>query len=302
MKVQLINNQKAGSNDRDHQRLILALQEAGFQVQLLPMDGNAEPTCCNLVVLCGGDGTVGKAIRRFYPTLAAEAIPVTIVATGTANNIATSFGLDPEFEAKIKQWGKRETELDEQCQPFAVGELHDGCEPALFLESVGFGLLTRLIEFGDEQKAQGNSADDPREEVRMRRQDLLSLLPEAPACRYRIEVDGHDLSGDYLMVEVMNIPRIGPSLPFSPDSDPGDDQLEVLLIAPTEKTALAEFVNATLAAGQAVAPPFVRARGRQIKITGPASDLHIDDQRYTGRGETTLRLRTLAPPLRLLTY
>ena len=51
-----------------------------------------------------------------------------------------------------------------------------------------------------------------------------------PAHELQITLDGEDLSGEYILLEVMNIQHIGPSLHLAPDANPGDGLLDVVLV------------------------------------------------------------------------
>ena len=48
---------------------------------------------------------------------------------------------------------------------------------------------------------------------------LKERLGNWPAKELEITLDGKDLSGEYIMLEVMNIQHIGPSLHFAPEAD-----------------------------------------------------------------------------------
>ena len=77
-----------------------------------------------------------------------------------------------------------------------------------------------------------NEEDPPPSESRAERIEgclnwVRERLWDYPAKRVEITLDGKDFSGEYILVEVMNIQYIGPSLHLAPSADPGDGQLEV---------------------------------------------------------------------------
>ena len=104
------------------------------------------------------------------------------------------------------------------------------------------------------------------------------------ACRYEIVVDGRDLSGDYVIVEAMNIPSIGPRLTLASGARSDDGQLELVLIGPDD----VERVAASIEKGAAGADLPVRCeRVRRVEIRWPESDGHVDDRPWPERAEGT---------------
>ena len=82
-------------------------------------------------------------------------------------------------------------------------------------------------------------------------------------------LDGTDLSGEYLLVEAMNIPLVGPNVPLAPGADCSDDLLDLVLVTERERSALQEYLRARL--GGAAAPLELPVRrGRRVDAPGLA--------------------------------
>jgi hypothetical protein len=118
---------------------------------------------------------------------------------------------------------------------------------------------------------------------------LLRRIVTERAPRFRrLELDGSDLSGDYLLVEVMNMPLVGPNIPLAPRADYGDEQLEVVTVGEREREVLAEYVRARLSGG--AAPPELTARrATRVAMRASPGELHVDDEVWhpeqpTGKG------------------
>jgi diacylglycerol kinase family enzyme len=89
---------------------------------------------------------------------------------------------------------------------------------------------------------------------------------------YEIDVDGRDCSGDYVLVEAVNVPFIGPQLKLSPRSDPGDGALELILAGAGDRAALVE-----LARTGELGPSVLRCeRGSKIRVVAIDGVMHRD--------------------------
>ena len=90
MVVTLIHNPKAGDQDESGKSLRKLLEGAGYEVRYhsAKEDGwkQALKKDADLVAIAGGDGTVGRVARR----MAGRGIPLAVLPSGTANNIARS--------------------------------------------------------------------------------------------------------------------------------------------------------------------------------------------------------------------
>jgi diacylglycerol kinase family enzyme len=213
---------------------------------------------CELVVIAGGDGTVGKAACE----LAGWQIPISIVPLGTANNTALALELTPRVKQLAKSWHQAAP------TPFDLGILNDGSLRSRFSDAVGWGVFAETIV---EAKRQG-PAPSVRRTLRRDRKIFQRLAEELPTRHYTIEVDGRDYSGDYVLVEVMNIGLLGPRLLLSPQSVPGDGLFELVLVTDAQRRALRD------AAQDGAAPWELLPAARATRVRIEASDalLHKD--------------------------
>src|SRR4051812_4285973 len=107
MRVTLIHNPYAGSGGPSKDGLLWALAAAGHDVGYRPADAPGTMAAphdpgfaAELVVVAGGDGTVGKIVKR----LAGRRIPIAVLPAGTANNIATALGAGSDLRAQAARW------------------------------------------------------------------------------------------------------------------------------------------------------------------------------------------------------
>jgi hypothetical protein len=103
------------------------------------------------------------------------------------------------------------------------------------------------------------------------RAKLERLVRTLPLTRWRIELDGQDLSGDYLLVEAMNMPCAGPNLCVAERGDPGDGHLEVVLAGESEREALCAAARPA-ELGSVLLP----LRGQRLTLWCRRKELHVD--------------------------
>ncbi len=296
MRVTLIHNTTAG--DGEHSReWLLGLLAGRHDARYLSMDnddwrdGLAAPA--DLVVVAGGDGTVASA----FTALAGRGTPAAVVPLGSANNIARTLGVadvDPAWLARADEGVRR---------PFDIGRVTSSLGEAPLVESLGGGIFADLLH-----RAEADPHDPDGEEKREHGLRLLrDAIAEAPSLRWGLTLDGRDLSGDLLAVQVMNIREIGPNLPLAADADPGDGLLDVVVVRPEHRGALRALVDAA-AERRVVASSLPVARGRRLDARLPAGcRVHVDDDPWPTAdplerdGDASIavapaRLEVLVPP------
>lgn len=265
MRVALLHNAASGSEDHTDEELTEEIRRAGHEVTHVSSTATdllsaVKHGSCDLVVIAGGDGTVSRAACQ----LAGLRIPLSILPLGTANNTAVSLMMPAEALALARGWHSA-TRV-----PFDLAVLDDGEQQQRFAEATGWGVFPSSIV---EAKRQSNAGDVGRTLLR-NRQLFHAHAQQVQPRAYEIEVDGKDHSGDYLLVEVVNVPLIGPRLPLSPDSDPSDGFLEVVVAGERERGELERLATTPDEAPSALGV----FRGSSIRITTDAALLHIDGQ------------------------
>lgn len=265
MRVALLHNTSAGSEDHTDEELIDLIRSAGGKVvhvasRLAQLTELLHEQDFDLVVVAGGDGTVGRTACA----LSGWGIPLAILALGTANNTARSLDLPMRLKKVAKSWVKGDK------VPFDLGLLDDGAQRTRFAECVGWGVFTQTIVAAKHRDSDGGGS--VRQTLRRDRKLFRELVRKLEPRPYKIEVDGRDCSGDYVLVEVMNIPLLGPQLPLSPSSNPSDGQVEVVLVGDSQRAALERVAKSGLpdASGYRV------ERGRHVRVEANDALLHRD--------------------------
>lgn len=300
MRVTLIHNPGAGSTGaHDAARLIALLTKEGHEVryQSSKEEGwkRALEEPADLVAVAGGDGIVARVAKR----LAGGAVPVAPLPAGTANNISRTLRLAGRpYEELVRGWDEgRIIKMDVGIATGPWGERK-------VMEGLGAGLFAASIARAD---GSGTLAELPHADAKVSYmlQLLRELLDHSAPVAVHGEVDGEDVSGEYLLFEAMIIPYIGPNLFLAPDSRPGDGCFELVLVRETERDRLREYL-AHWQNGKARVPVLPSRHGRHLRIAWSGFQLHIDDKRWpkkgapAGSGAVELRLegqttRFLAP-------
>jgi diacylglycerol kinase family enzyme len=269
MRVLLMSNPSAGENGFDARDLTKLLESEGHAViaQSVKEDGweDALSHDVDLVVAAGGDGTVAKVFKK----LAGREKVATILPIGSANNIATSLGYEEDDQRRlVRDWPRAER------RRFDIGSLRGDTGSLAFVESAGGGVFAEMLVRADEI----DSTPGGEAKVNLGLRLLLEIVTETPALEWTIQVDGVDVSGEFLAVEAMNTGLLGPNVPLAPAADSSDRMLDLMLVRTDDRAALAAHAKARLE--QRSPPPLeidVR-RGRQIMLQpSPPTALHYDD-------------------------
>ena len=171
-----------------------------------------------MIVVAGGDGTIGWVVRR----LADTKHPVGILSLGTFNNFAKSLHLPTTVDAAIRVIKKG------KLRPITLGRLNG----KVFLEAAAIGLFGETIAAGESAKdrAFGSFADD------------LKHVMEARPFTYELTGDIRG-SGSCMSLVFTNTTSIGSQMPVS-DKTPEDPYLELSVHAGASRTDILKRVLA----------------------------------------------------------
>src|SRR5204863_8751497 len=193
-------------------------------------------------------------------------LPMAILPLGTANNLARSLGFTKSVEEILQSLhcGKG--------QPFDVGVARGSSRSEYFLEAAGGGLFADYFP-----AAEANEKKDASPEEELTAQ--LSLLRELslcyPARKWRISIDGKDISGRYILWGVMNIRSAGPALHLAPKAKTHDGQLDFVAVREHERKAFIKHVDAHLAGRKERGSPAPR-KFRKLIIHSSTGAMHLD--------------------------
>jgi diacylglycerol kinase family enzyme len=269
VRVTLFHNPSAGDAPLTADQLQTILSDAGYQVRYQStkddLSGALEDVG-DLAVVAGGDGTVATVARA----LADTDIPLAVLPLGTANNIGKALGVFGDVRDIVAGWA------DAPRVAIDIGVVRGPFGERRFIEAVGVGVLAELIRRGrdevDDASAIVHRATD-------RALQLLSgILRGAQATDIQVELDGDDLSGSYIGIEVMNVGFAGPNIPLAAQADPADGELDLVLLREDDRQRLLEYTVSRVESASALMPRLDVRRGRRVRLVPPAGwSTHVDD-------------------------
>jgi diacylglycerol kinase (ATP) len=273
MKVTLIHNPGAGDDDQPSGEQILQLiRQAGHKVKYESMKEKTWKKALkkpgDIVAVAGGDGTIGKVARR----LMGDRIPIAVLPMGTANNIANTLKLTGRtFEDLIDGWpGAR-------CVNFDAGTAKGPWGSRTFIEGFGIGLFAEtMFQIENGQHLHPPQTEDPEQEIKAVLKVLKKKLSKYPSKELTVRLDGQELSGDYLLLEALNIRSIGPNLDLVSRAAFNDGLLDVAFVTKKEKPKLAKYLSDRLKRKRSRTGLTVR-QGRHLQVEWLSSPVHIDD-------------------------
>ena len=268
MRITLIHNPGAGRQGaEDAEKLQRFLADHGYDVRYQSSKDDdwksALKKPAEMIVVAGGDGTVAKVTRR----MVGRGVPVGLLPSGTANNIARTLGLlDRPFEELVRGWQRgRRQKLDVGVAKGPWGERY-------FVEGVGAGVFASLLANPSRKPIKGriNAVEKALERLR-------SHAAECEPVELYARLDGKDISGRYLMLEALNLRYVGPNLHLASDSQPGDGHFDVILVTEAERDRLLYYFEHWQENRERLAVlPTLRGRHFELEWTG--YPLHIDDK------------------------
>lgn len=279
MRVSLLYNETAGEGIpldlireaiARHGHELVRVFEKDSEIEALVAEGP------ELVVAAGGDGTIAIAARF----LAGRGIPLAILPLGTANNIAKSLRIGGSLEQTIGGWRKASR------HPLDLGIAQGDWGNRRFVEAVGGGLIPGGIVHAKLHAARDQELPTSRISEAVRRYgQVLSRLEPAP---WTIDVDGVRTTGDFLLVEVLNIRSIGPNLVLAPEADPSDGVFSVVMAGEEHREELVRYLESRLE-DREHAPSLFSKSGQHITLQG-ATDVHVDDRILPSSGTLSIHV------------
>jgi diacylglycerol kinase family enzyme len=267
----VFHNPNSGTKGFDKDSLLAAIKLANIDGEYVSTKSDdfekALGRKADLFVAAGGDGTIRKIIMAAQ----GRKIPIAILPLGTANNVARSLGISGTPQELAETWDM------EHVIPFDLGIARGSWGTTTFIESFGVGLFPHyLVSAAEEEKREG------AENLLRGRKLLQRVLKRAEPVALEMSLDGKPVNGEFLGIEVLNIPFTGPGLPLGERADVTDRKLDVVYFDAKAKRALAKWLDAPLDSP----PPFVSRRASEVKITWREVAHRIDDKAFTNE-ETT---------------
>ena len=230
----LISNAEAGTTDSENVEKALSVLRSSADVEVCAtsnpgeLDGVLHRRGSRRVVVAGGDGSLHAVVAALHRRNELGDVVLGLIPLGTGNDFARGAGipLDPEEAARVVVKGdSRDLDLIVDCVgSVVVNNVHIGVGAQASRKAHKWkGRLGRL--------GYGVGA-------------LLAAV-NPPFVRLRIEADGEeiaDFAHPILMVAVGNGPTVGGGAEITPEADPGDGKMDLMVsfaIGPVARVAYA---------------------------------------------------------------
>ena len=292
--AKLVHNPTAGEGEHTAEELLALIEKAGYTCSYSSTKEEGWDKMkedMDLVIVAGGDGTVRKiADRLLHRKRIDKPFPIALLPYGTANNIATTLGLDKKPDEIISNWDLKNR------KPFDIGKIYGLKKASFFLESFGFGVFPELI---DTMRKHDDVIDSPEEKIEKALKELTKIVETYPGRHTRLIMDGEELEGNYLLCEIMNTRSVGPNLVLSPAADPGDGEFEVVLVSDEQRDLLAAYVENRIKGNERDVSFTVR-KARNITIFRDGSLFHSDDELIETKRPKEIRIELFSAALEFL--
>jgi len=287
MRILLVHNPKAGSGKHQGEDLVKALKRAGhtaiYQSSTARGISKALKKKVNLVLVGGGDGTVGK-IACCLVSMKSK-VPLSVLPLGTANNFARSLGFCLSQEELIERLRGGE------CETFDVGLARGLWGERYFFEGASAGLFADYLQ-APKETAQGERRASKTDEMRHHVCELHRRLQNYRAREWEMNLDGDDVSGRYLLWHAMNLRSVGPVLTLARDAKTNNGAFDFVGAREEDRSVLLDYFEAR-AAGKRRKLPLSVKRFRRMWLRDKKSPLHFDDDVWSGKKERRARPREI---------
>ena len=235
----MITNEGAGTSDEERLRLALAVLDGHCSVEVVAtsnpgeLDGVLHRAGSRRIVVAGGDGSMHAVVAALHRRNDLADAVVGLIPLGTGNDFARCMDipLDPEEAARVLLEGEvRPVDL-------MVDELG-----GVVVNNVHVGASAQASRRGHRWKERLGSIGVGKVNLGKLGYPIGALQAAfmPPQLRLRIEVDGHvvcDVDEPVLMVAVGNGTSVGGGAELTPDADPENGTVDVMISRSTSMGA-----------------------------------------------------------------
>lgn len=266
----LITNSDAGTADQEAVDAAVAVLREGAEVEVSAtsspdeLDEVLAGAGDRTIVVVGGDGSMHAVVQALYARGELAGRTLALVPLGTGNDFARTLDLplEPEEAARVVLSGTpRPTDL-------VVDE-----EERVTVNSVHLGAGAEAGKRGARWKARLGKIGYPI--------GALETALNPPSLRVRVEVDDEvvvDVDQPVLMVAVGNGASVGGGTELTPDAEPHDGEVDVLIASPAGPLArLGYLLRLPFARHEQHADVRI-LRGRTVRVSGTPFDCNSDGE------------------------
>lgn len=275
-KTLLLHNQGAGDEDYFKSELVQAIERKGFSCTYFSIKKDdswkEEINQADFIIVAGGDGTIRRFVKELMKRRRHERrIPLAILPMGTANNLSRSLNFKSELNIAdhTRNW------KNNHLISFDVGEIQNADRADYFLEGAGYGLFPDLIHKMDSTDL--SHLKDAEDQLKFALKEFHRIVLTAKAAPFQIKANDQLIEGKALLLEVMNIPSVGPNLVLAPKAQTDDGLFDIVVVQEEQRKEFANFIK-KLIDGEEVSWKFTKIKTQHLTVDCKSEYMHIDDQ------------------------
>lgn len=292
----VITNADAGTADEMNLATALEVLRAKASVEVCAtsnpgeLDGVLHRAGSRRIVVAGGDGSLHAVVAALHRRQELSRSVLGLLPLGTGNDFARGVGipLDVEEAARVVLEGTprpMDLVVDE------VGEI--------VVNSVHVGAGANASRRGQRWKDRLHSVGVGKANLGKLGYPIGALLTawNPPIIRVRIEVDGRcvtDLDQPILMAAVGNGTSVGGGAELTPEADPGDGQVDVMISRSTGPVARLAYAARLGNASHHERDDVTYLRGSTVSVSGGPFWCSADGEIYGPERQRTWRVETAA--------
>ena len=292
----VITNSDAGTADQENLELALAVLREAASVEVAAtrnpgeLDGVLHRAGSRRIVVAGGDGSLHAVVAALHKRNELTGKTLALLPLGTGNDFArgTDIPLEIEEAARLVLTGEaRPVDLivDE------TGEI--------VVNNVHVGASAQASRKGHTWKYRLGSIGIGKVNLGKLGYPVGALLAAAnpPSHRLRIEIDGqvvNDVDRPVLMVAIGNGTSVGGGTELTPEADPEDGMVDVMISRAVSPLAKVTYVAQLRKGDHHERDDVLYLRGREVSVSGEEFWVSADGEIYGPERSRTWRLERAA--------
>ncbi len=302
--ILVITNSLAGTSDQEtlDRALTILRESASVEVAATSnpgeLDGVLHRAGSRMIVVAGGDGSLHAVIAALHKRNELAGKTLALLPLGTGNDFArgTDIPLDIDEAARLV--------LSGEPRPVALILDETGC---VVVNNVHVGAGAQASRRGHRWKSRLGSIGVGRVNLGKLGYPIGALLSsfQPPSQRLRVEVDGvvvNDLDQPVMMVAVGNGANVGGGTPLTPDADPEDQTLDVMISRAVTPGAKLDYLAKLRKGAHPERDDVLYVRGHEVSVSGEEFFVSADGEIYGPERSRTWRVdpdayRMVLPPM-----
>lgn len=292
----VITNAEAGTSDQETLDRALAILRAEASVEVAAtsnpgeLDGVLHRAGSRRIVVAGGDGSLHAVVAALHKRHELEGRTLALLPLGTGNDFArgTDIPLDIEEAARLVVEG----------EPRPVDLIVDETG-SIVVNNVHLGTGAQASRKAHKWKGRLGSIGVGKVNIGKLGYPIGAMLAafHPPSRRLRVEVDGvvvNDVDQPLLMVAIGNGANVGGGTEVTPDADPENGWLDVMISRAVSPRAKLGYVAKLRKGEHQERDDVVNLRGSTVSVTGEEFWVSADGEIYGPERSRTWRIERAA--------